>query len=251
MNLEKKFDEPALVAYVVAGDPNVDATIRAVETLDAAGASIIELGLPFSDPIADGPTIQAGIDRALRGGMNPDRYFELAESLEVDAALVCMTYYNLIFKRGVDRFIRDCARSNIEGIIVPDLPVEEAGDLLRACKKHGVDPIFLVAPTTSPARLKKVGSAGSGFLYLIARLGVTGARTDVSDQTRDLLNRVGDVELPKAVGFGISTPAQAREIVQAGADGVIVGSAFVERVSEGDYDGLERLASGIKTAITP
>ncbi|MCD4815099.1 MAG: tryptophan synthase subunit alpha, partial [Methanosarcinales archaeon] len=179
MRISDKFDElkikgdGALIAYVCAGDGD---TTKIVHALIRGGADIVELGLPFSDPIADGPTIQASIERALDAGMNPDRYFEMVKGLGVDVPLVVMTYYNLIFKRGLERFVKDCKDSGITGIIVPDLPPEESGELGGYCEGNGVDLIFLVAPTTTGERLEDILKRGTGFLYLVSRLGVTGAR---------------------------------------------------------------------------
>jgi tryptophan synthase alpha chain len=228
----KKKKESALIAYICAGDPTPDATKEYVTALVRGGADIIELGLPFSDPTADGPTIQAGIERALNGGMTPDVYFRTVGSLKVHIPLVVMTYYNIIFKRGLEKFVRDCAASGISGIIVPDLPPEESGELARICKKNDVDLIFLVAPTTTDERMKRILSEGKGFIYLVARLGVTGARADVAASTRELIKRV-KTTTPRAVGFGISNGKQASEIIRAGADGVIVGSAFVDIIASG------------------
>lgn len=247
----KKKKQGALIAYICAGDPSPDATKEYVTALVRGGADIIELGLPFSDPTADGPTIQAGIERALNGGMNPDIYFRTVASLKMHIPLVVMTYYNIIFKRGLDKFVKDCAASGISGIIVPDLPPEESGELAGFCKKNDVDLIFLVAPTTTDERLKRILEEGKGFIYLVARLGVTGVRAEVAASTRDLIKRV-KTTTPKAVGFGISNGKQAAEIIRAGADGVIVGSAFVNIIASGKDvpSRLEVLARELKEAIS-
>lgn len=243
----KKKKEGALIAYICAGDPTPSATKEYVTALVRGGADIIELGLPFSDPTADGPTIQAGIERALNNGMTPDVYFRTVASLKMHIPLVVMTYYNLIFKRGLEKFVKDCAASGISGIIVPDLPPEESGELSDLCKKNEVDLIFLVAPTTTDERLKRILAEGKGFIYLVARLGVTGARSDVALSTRKLIERVRTTT-PKAVGFGISNGKQAAQIIHAGADGVIVGSAFVEIIASGKSvpERLEALARELK-----
>lgn len=254
MQLSTKFSElsakkeAALLAYVCAGDPNIEATPAIVDSLIKGGADIIELGLPFSDPVADGPTIQEASERALAAGMNPDRYFELVASLDVDVPLVCMTYYNLIFQRGLDKFIKDCVNSGISGLIVPDLPAEESEDLARSCSTNGVDLIFLIAPVTTDERIKMILEKSSGFVYIVSRLGVTGARSEVTDATAQILSRV-KTDIPKAVGFGISNGEQASKVVAAGADGIIVGSAFVDIVASGDNVNkrLEELASDIKS----
>ncbi|UGV41038.1 tryptophan synthase subunit alpha [Methanococcoides orientis] len=254
MQLSTKFSElsakkeAALLAYVCAGDPNIEATPAIVDSLIKGGADIIELGLPFSDPVADGPTIQEASERALAAGMNPDRYFELVASLDVDVPLVCMTYYNLIFQRGLDKFVKDCVNSGISGLIVPDLPAEESEELARSCSTNGVDLIFLIAPVTTDERIKMILEKSSGFVYIVSRLGVTGARSEVTDATAQILSRV-KTDIPKAVGFGISNGEQASKVVAAGADGIIVGSAFVDIVASGENVNkrLEELASDIKS----
>jgi tryptophan synthase alpha chain len=242
--------EGALICYVMAGDPSAEATGKIVEALANGGADIIELGFPFSDPVADGPTIQAAGQRALAAGMDIQRYFELVRDLEVAVPLVCMTYYNPVFRFGVEKFVEGAAEAGIGGLIIPDIPVEEAADLKSSCEKHGLDLIFLLAPTTTDERVQKILQKGSGFLYLVSRLGVTGTREDVSSSTRDLLSRVV-TELPKAVGFGISTGKQAEEVRKAGADAIIVGSAFVKIIEEGNEinDKLEALAKELKSGI--
>ena len=256
MNIPDKFSElrvrgeSALIAYVCAGDPTFDATESIVQSLICGGANIVELGLPFSDPIADGPTIQAASERALSAGMNPDQYFELVGSLDVEVPLVCMTYYNLIFKRGIEKFVLDCKDAGISGIIVPDLPVEESKELAECCAGNNIDFIFLIAPTTTEERINMILEHGSGFVYLVSRVGVTGARSDVAQSTTELLSRVR-TDIPKAVGFGISTGKQAKEVVEDGADGVIAGSVFVDIIASGkDVNArLEALARELKDGI--
>ena len=260
MNIKDKFtelktrNEGALIAYICAGDPTPDDTVAIVHALVRGGADVIELGLPFSDPIADGPTIQASIERALDAGMNPDIFFDLAHSLDVSVPLVVMTYYNIIFKRGLERFVRDCVKSGISGIIVPDLPVEESEGLATHCRTHGVDLIFLIAPTTYPERMERIADRGSGFIYLVARIGVTGARDDVAASTLSLIDLVRcttRTPTPLAVGFGISTPDQASAIIKAGADGVIVGSAFVNIIADrvNVPERIEELTRELKSAV--
>lgn len=249
MKISEAFEHrPLLIVYICAGDPSPESTPELVRRLADAGADIIELGLPHSDPIADGPTIQAAAQRAIEAGMNTDVYFEAAARADVDVPKVFMGYYNMVYARGLDRFASDCARSGISGMIVPDLPPEEAGPLMQACKKHGVDLIFLAAPNTPPERLEMLQSQTSGFLYLVARIGVTGARSDIVEDTGRLIGRAkGDV--PKAVGFGISTPEQAAEVIRAGADAAIVGSVCVDLIARGEIEGLEKLVRDMKAAI--
>ena len=231
-------DGPALIPYVTAGDPDAESTKDYVRALARGGADLIELGLPFSEPIADGPTIQAAIARALEAGMTPARFLDLVADLsaEVDVPLVVMTYYNLLYQfgddEGVDEFVAAAADAGLSGLIVPDLPVEEADELRAACDAHDLDLIFIVAPTTTEERLARILAHVSGFVYVQARLGTTGARADVSEQTHESLARLDDHDVPKAVGFGVSTGENAAEIVRAGADGVVAGSVFVDIIAE-------------------
>ncbi|MDD1754452.1 MAG: tryptophan synthase subunit alpha [Methanothrix sp.] len=249
MKISEAFqNKPLLIVYICAGDPTPDATPDLVRRLVKAGADIIELGLPHSDPIADGPTIQAAAQRAIAAGMNTDVYFDVAAQADVNVPKIFMGYYNMVYARGPDRFALDCAKSGIRGMIVPDLPPEEAGPLHDACRRYGVDLIFLASPNTPPERLHMIENETSGFLYLVARTGVTGAKSDVLQSTRDLISRVsGDV--PKAVGFGISTPEQAADVIRAGADAAIVGSVCVDLIARGEIERLEELVREMKAAI--
>ncbi len=247
-------DGPAFIPYLAAGDPSYEASLEYVEALDRGGADIIELGLPFSEPIAEGPTIQEAIVRALEGGMTPERFFEFVEDLEVEASLVCMTYYNLIYQYGTGEegprpFVERAAAVGIEGFVVPDLPAEEADPLRAACDEFGLDLIFIVAPTTRGERLERMMDRVSGYVYVQARLGTTGARDDVSDQTGATLERLAGYDVPKAVGFGIKTGDHAERIVAAGADGIIVGSALIDIVADGHASGaaVEETAAALET----
>ena len=234
-------DGPAFIPYLAVGDPTYEASKAYVEALARGGADIIELGLPFSEPIAEGSTIQDAIVRALDGGMTPDRFFEFVEAVDVDVPLVCMTYYNLIYQYGrsqgdqpgPEAFVERAAAAGISGVVVPDLPAEEADPLREACDEYGLDLVFIVAPTTEGDRLDGMMDRVSGYVYVQARLGTTGAKTDVSDRTTRSLQRLAEWDVPKAVGFGISSGEQAAEIVGNGADGIIVGSALVDIVAEG------------------
>ncbi|MFC3957982.1 tryptophan synthase subunit alpha [Halovivax cerinus] len=234
-------NHPALITYLTAGDPDLASTTRYVEALDRGGADVIELGLPFSEPIAEGPTIQSAISRALEAGTTPDSFFDLVESIETDAPLVVMTYTNLLMQYGpaesgtdVAPFVERAADAGLDGVIIPDLPASEAGGVREACEAAGLDLIAIVAPTTEGERLETLLSTTSGFAYVQARLGTTGARTDVSTATHESLKRLDGADVPVAVGFGVSEPEHAREIVAAGADGVVVGSALVELAATSD-----------------
>jgi len=271
MTLERAFrDGPAFVPYIAAGDPTAEATKAYVRALVEGGADAVELGLPFSEPIAEGSTIQSAIVRSLEGGMTPDRFFELVADLDVDVPLVVMTYYNLIYQyddgdaatgddvdagpddregdNPVEPFVRKAAEVGLSGIVVPDLPVDEAGPLERACEAHGLDLVFIVAPTTTDKRLERIMDRVSGYVYVQARLGTTGAREDVSDRTEESLARLEGYDVPKAVGFGIKEGEHAARIVEAGADGVIVGSAIVDLIAEGvaNDDPTETVADRIR-----
>ncbi|WP_418285135.1 tryptophan synthase subunit alpha [Halorubrum sp. DTA46] len=235
-------DGPAYIPYLAVGDPDYESSLEYVRALDRGGADIIELGLPFSEPIAEGPTIQGALVRSLDAGMTPDRFFAFAEDLDVEAPLVCMTYYNLIYQYGESdgpqSFIERAAAAGIEGLVVPDLPAEEADPLRAACDEFGLDLVFIVAPTTVGERLDRIMGQVSGYVYVQARLGTTGARSDVSDQTTESLDRLREYDVPKAVGFGISAGEHAERIVAGGADGIIVGSALVDIIAEGVEDEL-------------
>jgi tryptophan synthase alpha chain len=242
-------DDPAFIPYLAVGDPDLAASKQYVEALVEGGADCIELGLPFSEPIAEGPTIQQAVVRSLEGGITPEAYFEFVDELDVDVPLVCMTYYNLIFRYGAEAgtsagegdhtapgprlFVKRAAEVGIDGFVVPDLPAEEAEALRAACDEFDRDLVFIVAPTTTDERLETIRERVSGYVYVQARLGVTGAQADVSDQTAESLARIEDWDVPKAVGFGISSGDHAARVVEAGADGIIVGSALVDIIAEG------------------
>ncbi|ELZ11306.1 tryptophan synthase subunit alpha [Natrinema thermotolerans] len=265
-------NHPALITYITAGDPSLADTKDYVEALDRGGSDLIELGLPFSEPIAEGRTIQDAINRALAAGTTPEGFFELVDDLETEAPLLVMTYYNMILQYGdseapraseeasgqrprakpdVRPFVERAAEAGLSGIIVPDLPAEEAEPLRRACDDNGLDLVFIIAPTTEGERLDRIMSHVSGFAYVQARLGTTGARENVSGATHESLERLSEYDVPKAVGFGVSKGDHAAEIVEAGADGVIVGSALVDIVASSDtpeaaVDRLEAKARELK-----
>ena len=229
----KERNEGALIAYVTAGDPEPSLTLDIVEALVAGGTDIVELGIPFSDPIADGPTIQAATLRALRSGTTPRKVLQIVEDIksELNVPLVILSYYNPIFKMGLKRFFESASSSGVDGIIVPDLPVEEASDYKKTAEAYEVDTIFLASPSTSNERLKKILEFTSGFLYLVSLFGVTGARERIQELTIKLIRRTVQVTssagIPLAVGFGISKPEHVRALMKNGADAAIVGSGFV------------------------
>jgi len=226
-----------LVGYIMAGDPTPELTPKIADALIRGGVDILELGLPFSDPIADGPTIQAASVRALAAGTTPIKVLEIAKEIgqSHNVPIVIMTYYNPVFRMGLEKFFSYAKEYLVNGVIVPDLPVEEAGDLRKAASKAGVDTIFLAAPSTTNERLASIIESSSGFLYLVSRFGVTGAKAAIEDSTIELVKRVlpfTSAKIPLAVGFGVSKPEHVKRIIAAGADGVIVGSVFVNLIQK-------------------
>jgi len=255
----KERNEAGLVAYITVGDPALKSTPRLAGALIEGGADLVELGIPFSDPIADGPTIQAAVQRSLISGARPIDALRVAREIQekYDTPLVLMTYYNPIFRFGLNKFLTSAKRSGISGIIVPDLPVEEAVDYKKECVASSLDTIFLASPSTEPQRLREIVSRTTGYLYLISLYGVTGIRPNLPNSALELVKKYSaalDGAVPLAVGFGISQPKHVHDLVRAGADGVIVGSAFVKIVGENSRDvgrastKLTRLARRLKKA---
>jgi tryptophan synthase alpha chain len=224
----------AFVAYLCAGDPDFETSIAACRALLANGVDILELGVPFSDPLADGLTNQLAAQRALEGGMTAARVFELVRRVrEFSAApIVFYTYYNLVFSNGVEAYVKAAKAAGVDGILTLDLPPEEAAEVESACKAHGVDTVFIIAPTTPDARIPRIATAATGFLYYVSREGVTGVRDQVATNIPEAIKRIrGHSTLPIAVGFGISTRAQVNQIA-AQADGVVVGSVLVNCIRD-------------------
>jgi tryptophan synthase alpha chain len=235
----RRLDRPAFIAYLVAGDPDMAGSLAAARAVIDGGADILELGMPFSDPVADGPTIQRAHTRALEGGMTVDRYFEAAGEIRriSEIPLVLMVYCNIVHRRGVEEFYREAADAGADGVLIVDMPPEEGERALAAARENGLDQIFLVAPSTSENRLDLIAGSGSGFLYLTSLLGVTGARERLSGEVSRLLARVRPrTRLPLAMGFGVSRPEHAKALKEAGADGIIVGSALVDLVEKNIRD---------------
>lgn len=249
-------ERKSLVAYLCAGDPSLDATERLVPALAAAGADVIELGVPFSDPIADGPTIQAASQRALDAGTTLSKVLDRVARLRRQGCavpLVLMGYLNPIVAMGVETFCARAAEAGVDGLIVPDLPFDEASELSEGAAKHGIDLILLAAPTTLPERLAEIGRRTRGFLYFVSVTGVTGARAELPT---DLPERLAAVKactsVPVAVGFGIATPEQARAL-SAHADAVVVGSAIVKAVdaAKGEVAPVATLVRTLAEALRP
>ncbi len=242
-------DRPAFIVYLVAGDPDPAGFLAATGAVIGAGADILEIGMPFSDPVADGPTIQRAHTRALEwGGMTVDKFFEAVREIRrsSEIPILLMVYCNTVYKRGVERFYREAKDAGADGVLIVDMPPEEGERAVRAARDTGMDQIFLVAPATSDQRIEQILRSGSGFVYLASLLGVTGAREQLSDEASRLISRVRPrTRLPLAVGFGISRPEHAAALRTAGADGVIVGSALVGIVEEHARDP-ERMAREIQ-----
>ncbi len=228
----------AFVAYLCAGDPDFDTSLAACRALLANGVDILELGVPFSDPLADGLTNQLAAQRALESGMTAARVFELVKRLREtsDAPIIFYTYYNLVFSNGVDAYVRAAKDAGVDAIMTLDLPPEEAGEVVAACKAHCVDTVFIIAPTTPDVRIPKIAAATTGFIYYVSREGVTGVRDQVAGNIPEAVARIrAYTKLPIAVGFGISSRAQVAQVA-AHADGVVVGSALVNCIREGLAD---------------
>src|ERR1700676_588183 len=228
--------EMGLVAFITAGDPSLEATESFVLALDEAGADIGELGVPFSDPVADGPAIQRSSERALRAGTSLSGVLDLVESIrrKSDMALVLFSYYNPVLQMGIERFARRAADAGADGALITDLTPEEAGDYRRIVQAHGLDTIFLAAPTSTDERLARIAEVSSGFLYVISRTGVTGARESLPEDLPALIRRVRLASrLPIAVGFGISLPGQV-SILGGLADAAVVGSALVQEIERAE-----------------
>ena len=229
-NIHKAFENgKAFIPFITCGDPDLATTAAVVRTAVANGADLIELGIPFSDPTAEGPVIQGANLRALSGGVRTDQIFDLVRQLRTDVTvpMVFMTYANVVFSYGAEKFIATCHEIGIDGLILPDLPFEEKGEFLPLCRQYGVDLISLIAPT-SRERISMIAAEAEGFLYIVSSLGVTGTRTEITTDLDAIVRVVRqNTEIPCAIGFGISTPEQARKMA-AVSDGAIVGSAIIK-----------------------
>jgi tryptophan synthase alpha chain len=225
--------QSALIPFIMAGDPNLETTEALVFKMAEAGADIIELGVPFSDPLADGPTIQSASQRALHNGVNLKAIFSLTERLKgIDLPLVLMTYFNPIFRYGLKDFAEGCHQSGVNGVIIPDLPPEEARPWIQEARRTGLDTIFFIAPTSPPDRIRLVSRYSRGFIYYVSVTGVTGAREKLPEELELAVKGIKQQSKKRvAVGFGISAPEQAKRI-SLFADGVIVGSAIVKMIEE-------------------
>lgn len=251
-------NECALIPFITAGDPDLATTAEALQVLDSNGADLIELGVPYSDPLADGPVIQAAATRALQKGTKLEQVLEMLQvvSPKLKAPIILFTYYNPILNRGIEGFLEQIANVGVKGLVVPDLPLEEADELIDTAAKWGIELILLVAPTSSQTRIDAIANKSQGFIYLVSVTGVTGMRSQIQSRVADLLREMRQVtDKPIGVGFGISAPEQARQVKEWGADAVIVGSAFVKALSNGTpaegLQAVEELCKQLKSAIAP
>jgi tryptophan synthase alpha chain len=243
----------ALAPFVTAGDPDCDTTVAVIEAVAAAGASLCELGVPYSDPIADGPVIQASYTRALGSGISLEGVFDVARRAAAKTAMpiLAMVSYSIIFRRGISAFTADAVAAGLAGLVVPDLPLEESDELDQACRAAGLALVRLVTPTTPPDRAAAIARKSTGFLYCVSVAGVTGARTELPPGLIDRIKWLRTkTDVPILVGFGISGPDQVRAVAEV-ADGVIVGSALVRQVAELAKQPREQLVAGIERFIEP
>ena len=253
-NIYKAFQNgKAFIPFLTCGDPSLDVTEQLVYAMERAGADLIELGIPFSDPTAEGPVIQEANSRALKGGVTTDRIFEMVRRIRshTQIPMVFMTYANVVFSYGIERFVQKASEFGMDGLILPDVPFEEKEEFDSTCRKYGVDLISLIAPT-SHERIRKIAADAHGFVYCVSSLGVTGVRSEIKTDLASMVQLVKqEKEIPCAVGFGISTPEQARNIA-AVSDGVIVGSAIVKlcgQYKEGCVPYVEAYVKSMKDAV--
>ncbi|MDZ8081702.1 MAG: tryptophan synthase subunit alpha [Nostoc sp. DcaGUA01] len=248
----------ALIPFITAGDPNLETTGEALRILDRNGADFIELGVPYSDPLADGPVIQAAATRALQKGTKLEQVLEMLQAVipSLKAPIILFTYYNPILHRGIKPFLGEIAAAGVRGLVVPDLPLEEATELIQTAASFGIEVILLVAPTSSQDRIAAIANQSQGFIYLVSVTGVTGIRAQLQDRVKHLITDLRNVtDKPIGVGFGISTPEQAHQVREWGADAVIVGSAFVKLLAENSLterlQAIGQLCRELKAVITP
>ncbi|WP_159652065.1 tryptophan synthase subunit alpha [Vibrio atypicus] len=246
-------NQGAFVPFVTVCDPNPEQSLKIMQTLVAAGADALELGIPFSDPLADGPTIQGANIRALDSGATPDICFEQIGKIRAenpDLPIGLLMYANLVFARGIDSFYQRCAKAGIDSVLIADVPTNESGEFIAAAKKHGVDPIFIAPPTASDETLKSVAELGGGYTYLLSRAGVTGAETKANMPVGHMLEKLNQYDAPPALlGFGISEPAQVKEAIESGAAGAISGSAVV-KIIESNVEQPQQMLDQLENFVT-
>ncbi len=258
MTVSEKFQhlrqrgEAALIPFITAGDPDLETTIVALQALDRHGADFIELGIPYADPLADGPVIQAAATRALQRGTNFAKILEVLEEVKdkITAPLIIFSYINPILQLGVSKFLQQIYDRGARGLVVPDLPLEEAAVVLQPAAEIGIEVTLLVAPTTPQERMAKIANHSQGFIYLVSTTGVTGMRAQVGKRVQKMLEELRKVtDKPIGVGFGISQPEHARQVIAWNADAVIVGSAMVKRLHEEGVPSMAELCASLKRAI--
>ncbi|MCE5343557.1 MAG: tryptophan synthase subunit alpha [Eubacteriales bacterium] len=251
-SIRKAFQgQKAFIAFITCGDPDLDTTVALIRAMDEAGVDIIELGIPFSDPTAEGPVIQAANRRALAGGVTTDKIFDMIRRVRptVRVPLALMTYANVVFSYGTEQFLQTASEIGVSGLILPDVPFEEKADFAPACRKYGIAYISLVAPT-SHDRIAMIAREAEGFVYCVSSLGVTGVRSQITSDVGDMVRRIREVtDLPTAIGFGISTPDQAVCMAEK-ADGVIVGSAIVKLIGEYGSEAVAPVAAYVRAMKT-
>lgn len=239
----------AFIPFITCGDPDLDTTKKLIKAIAEAGADLIELGIPFSDPTAEGPTIQEANIRALSGGVTTDKIFDMVAEIrpEVDVPMVFMTYANVVFSYGTEKFVKKAAEAGMSGLILPDVPYEEKDEFAPTCRKYGLDLISLIAPT-SHDRIKMIAKDADGFVYCVSSLGVTGVRSNITTDIGSMTTLVHEAnpDIPCAVGFGISTPEQAENIAKD-ADGIIVGSAIVKQIAKYGKDAVQPVADYVRS----
>lgn len=253
ITIAEAFKRKAFIPFITAGDQGIDTTEKYIRTMAKAGASLIEIGIPFSDPVAEGPVIQAASERALSTGITTDDIFDMVKRLctgtdALTIPLVFMTYLNPIYVYGVESFMTRCEEVGIQGVIVPDCPLEEKQELAHQAKTHGVSVISLIAPT-SEQRIEEIASQAEGFVYCVSSLGVTGMRSDIKTDIASIVQQIRQyTDIPVAVGFGISKPEQAKAMA-AVSDGAIVGSAIVKQIGEWGANGEEEIYQYVRSMV--
>ena len=253
----KKLDTNcALIPFITAGDPNLTSTVKAIKNLDLAGADIIELGLPYSVPLADGTVIQNASNRSLTQGTCLDQVLNIVQLTvdKISAPIILYTYYNPILSRGISTFIKDISQAGIKGLLIPDLPLEESDYLSSLCNNFNIELIFLIAPTSSLTRIRNIIQKSTGCIYLVSKTGVTGIYSDIKSQVKNIIYQIKTLtDKPIILGFGISTTKQVKQICKLNVEGIVMGSAFVQKLSDGSpEEGISRLTQfcqEIKKAI--
>ncbi|MBR1670506.1 MAG: tryptophan synthase subunit alpha [Butyrivibrio sp.] len=248
-NIKRAFGNgKAFIAFITCGDPDLETTMEAVKEMEKAGADLVELGIPFSDPTAEGPVIQGANLRALNAGTTTDRIFGMVKEIrkEVTIPMVFMTYANVVFSYGAEKFMKTCSDIGMDGLILPDLPFEEKGEFLDICHKYDIDLISLIAPT-SENRIAMIASQAEGFIYVVSSLGVTGTRSEITTDLSSIVTAIREnTDLPCAIGFGISTPEQAKKMADV-SDGAIVGSAIIKILEKYGKDAPKHVGEYVKS----